>query len=290
MALDPDDLLKAPRVDQDTREPRRITVDIRDLIQKTLEANRPFLDGRSHAFSVSLPESAIYVDIDWDRVQQVIADLFQRTSGFMAPGGESTVIVEDAGDEVMIYVRDSSERVDLSPLKELVEIHGGRVGVRSDGDGKGTEVTVWLPALLQARGSVPNDEPPSVAAPDSKKILIVEDNKDFAEPLACLLELRGYSTVLAHDGVSALNIFQNNLFDVVLLDIGLPRMDGYEVARRMRQIPGRCPLIIGLTGYGLREDRDRSKAAGFDHHLLKPFELADLERAIAAGPPDRPEP
>lgn len=117
----------------------------------------------------------------------------------------------------------------------------------------------------------------------AKKILVVEDNKDFAEPLVCLLEMRGHTVVLVHDGAGGLQALQDNPFDVVLLDIGLPRMDGYEVARRMRLLPGRSPVIIALTGYGQQADRVRSKAAGFDNHLLKPFVLPDLEKAIAAS-------
>jgi CheY-like chemotaxis protein len=173
--------------------------------------------------------------------------------------------------------------IGLALVRGLVEMHGGSVEAASPGVGRGSEFTVHVPALRPAR-KVEADEPVSAGGPNGKapchRLLIVDDNRDSAESLAMLLEVQGHEVRTAHDGPAALDTARDFRPDIVLLDIGLPGMDGYEVARRLRQQWGRQAVLVALTGYGSDEDQRRAQEAGFDHHLLKPVDLDALDQLL----------
>jgi CheY-like chemotaxis protein len=175
--------------------------------------------------------------------------------------------------------------IGLTLVKSLVEMHGGTVGVHSEGLGRGSEFVVRLPIPVETPESLPpptvNEQMPAV----SRRILIVDDNEDGAESLAMLLQLAGHETQKAHDGIEAVEITERFRPDAVLLDIGLPRLDGYEVCRRIREAPwGKGLLLVALTGWGQEEDRVRSREAGFDEHMIKPVDYDVLIKLLASLP------
>ncbi len=172
--------------------------------------------------------------------------------------------------------------VGLTLVRTLIDMHGGTVQARSDGIGKGAEFTIRLPMIAGDREEwAPSADGPR-AATTSHRILVVDDNTDAAGSLALLLRLQGHEVRVAHDGISALDTARSHLPQLIFLDIGMPDMDGYEVARRLRGIPGlERTVVAALTGWGQQEDRRRSAAAGFDHHLVKPLEVHVLEELLA---------
>ena len=199
---------------------------------------------------------------------------------------------------------DAGLGVGLGLVKRLVELHGGQILARSDGTGQGSEFTVRLPGLAAAR-ALPREAAAVTstaagasggrgqgggAAPAAiRRILVVDDNVDSAMSLTLLLQSMGYETDSAHDGAEALEVAERFAPDMVLLDIGLPRLNGYEVARRLRQRAARPPLLVALTGWGQEEDRERAKLAGFDHHLVKPVDMGRLEEILRHGLGRSPE-
>ena len=179
--------------------------------------------------------------------------------------------------------------IGLTLVRTLVEMHGGRVSAASTGSGRGSEFTIRLPARQQTRRASASSEAPAVA-PSALRILLVEDNADSADALAHLLRRRGHETHVARDGVEGLREARARRPHVVLLDIGLPGLDGYEVARRLREDGGAAgTLLVALSGYGQEADRRRAREAGFDHHLVKPVKLHDLERVLALARPEANE-
>jgi CheY-like chemotaxis protein len=169
-------------------------------------------------------------------------------------------------------------------VRHLTELHGGRVWVTSAGPGKGSEFTVELPIVASAAMAETQPETPALARTGPmKRVLVVDDNRDAAETLALLLTHIGHAVDVAHDGASCLELAQRNTPDVALIDIGLPGIDGYEVARQLRRRIGGDVLLVAVTGYGLEADRQRSADAGFDHHLVKPVDIGALERLLAGA-------
>jgi len=250
--------------------------------------------------TVHLPSEPVYLHADPTRLAQVVGNLLNNAHKFTDVGGRISVAVERQGAEVVIRVTDtgvgiaaehlagifdmftqvesSLDRsrtglgIGLTLVMTLVEMHGGTVKAHSEGPGRGSEFVVRLPVLLGA------PESPPVAAPHleaasliRRRVLIVDDNRDAAEWLATLLSLSGHETHVALDGEQAVKAAERLLPDAILLDIGLPRVDGYEVCRRIRQQPwGRDLMIVALTGWGQEEDRQKSREAGFNTHLVKP--------------------
>ncbi|MCI0464501.1 MAG: response regulator, partial [Gemmataceae bacterium] len=174
--------------------------------------------------------------------------------------------------------------IGLSLVRRLVEMHGGSVKAASPGAGRGSEFTVRVPALPEDQGAEANCKQVRAGSPTgrmpSQRVLVVDDNCDAAESLAMLLQVKGHEVHTAHDGLAALETARDFQPDIVLLDIGLPGMDGYEVARRLRQEQGRQAVLVALTGYGTDEDHRRSQEAGFDYHLVKPVELDALHQLL----------
>jgi two-component system CheB/CheR fusion protein len=310
-----DDLLDVSRITRGMIELRKEVIDLAEVVGRAVETSRPLVDARRQQLTVALPDAPVYLEADPTRLAQVLANLLNNAAKYTPEGGRIWLAAERAdGGEVVLRVRDtgvgipaemlpkvfdpftqadrSLDRsqgglgIGLTLVRSLVELHGGRVEAASEGLGRGSEFIVRLPALAgePRPAAAPGREegPPDAAA--GRRVLVVDDNADAAECLAWVLRARGHEVCTAHDGVAALEAARGSRPEVVLLDIGLPRMDGYEVARRLRREPGlEKVLLVALTGYGHEDDRRRSRAAGFDHHLVKPADPAELTRLLAAG-------
>ncbi len=309
-----DDLLDVSRVTRGVLELRRQTVDLRDVLAKATEIASPLLEVRQHHFEVQAPpRGTLFVDADEARLSQVIANLLTNAAKYTPPGGHVTLEARREGREVLVEVRDDGngiapellpqvfdlfvqgrrtlERgegglgIGLALVRSLTQLHGGTVSAKSAGAGKGSAFTVRLPAAgpLESPAQRPSRQVRRSAP--ARRVLLVDDNEDALAMLAELLRSAGHEIREARDGPSALVVAQRFRPEVAVLDIGLPAMDGYELAARLRlQMNGFCPLLVALSGYGQEADRERSAAAGFALHLVKPLEVADLLAAIERRP------
>jgi signal transduction histidine kinase len=307
-----DDLLDISRITQGKIKLRLETVDLATIVGDAVETSRPLIDAQRHELIVIVPDEPVRIEGDRMRLTQVIANLLNNAAKYQNPRGRIELTVESEPGLVAIKVRDQGigiasdmlseifelfsqgERapdrthgglgIGLSLVKNLVEMHGGRVWGASDGAGRGSEFVVRLPAAGSAsvgrRAERAGSDPVSG---QPRRILVVDDNQDAAESLAMLLRLSGHEVMVAHDGHQALAIAAIERPGVVLLDIGLPGMDGYEVCRRVRQQGLADAQIIAMTGYGQDRDRERSKEAGFDTHTVKPVEIQELMQLLAAN-------
>lgn len=302
-----DDLLDVSRVTRGRVELQKQEVELATLLAQAVETSRPLIDERRHTLHLALPQEPVHLDADVTRLSQVMSNLLNNAAKYMEPGGRIWLSAEVQGTEALLRVRDegvgipaemlsrifdpfmqvdrSLDRsegglgIGLALVRSLVEMHGGSVEASSDGPGHGSEFTVRLPVLRAGEAPEPRAEssPKEGPAPAGRRILVVDDNLDGAESLSMLLELAGHEVHLAHDGEEALARFETVRPEVVLLDIGLPKLDGFEVARRLRgDGKNRDILLIALTGYGKEGDRALSREAGFDHHLVKPVEPSTL--------------
>lgn len=308
-----DDLLDVNRITRGRIELRKERIELAPIVSQAVEAARPLYKSMDHELTVTLPEEPMLLDADPMRLAQVVGNLLNNAGKFTDKGGHVWLSVEREGDQAVIRVRDngigiaqedipglfemfaqvdtSLERsrgglgIGLTLVKTLVEMHGGAVDAHSNGLGRGSEFTVRLPVLSDASRPAPE---PALAGPlpsTGRRVLIVDDSMDGAESLAILLQLGGHETHTAHDGVQAIEAVERIRPDVVLLDIGLPGMNGYEVCRRLRQEPwGKDLVLMALTGWGQDEDRHRSKEAGFDVHLVKPVDYDGLLKLLASVP------
>lgn len=314
-----DDLLDVSRIREGKIELRRERADLLTIIGRAVETSRPLIDEGEHRLTLSLPTESLQVEGDIPRLTQALSNLLSNAAKYTEKGGDLQLAAEALDGKVSIRVKDDGMGIpaDLLPrvfdlftqadrtlgrakgglgiglalVKNIVEMHGGTVRAASAGPGQGSEFVVELPL----RGEPAPEEAPTAGRPDaegmetlSRRILVVDDNLDTADSLALLLELGGHEVRTTHDGVRALEVAQAFQPDVVLLDIGLPRMDGYEVAERLRLHPEtRRSLLIAISGYGQDEDRQRAFAAGFDHHLIKPVDYETLKALIVRRPPPR---
>ncbi len=306
-----DDLMEVSRITTGRVQLRLDQVIVNGIVDRAVETARPLIDQRRHELTVSLPTQPICLHADGSRLEQVIVNLLTNAAKYTEEGGHIWLTVQKDITECVLTVRDSgvgiapelqphifdlftqAERsldrsqgglgIGLALVQRLVEMHGGKVSVVSI-LGQGSEFILRLPMLL-------SDEPQSPSTPietakptgPSFRVLVVDDNVDSAESLAMLLDESGHEVWTAYDGPTALQAAIDNRPDVVLLDIGLPGMDGNEVAKQIRQHPKlKNVVLIATTGYGQESDRKRSQEAGFDHHLVKPVELATLEKLLAA--------
>jgi signal transduction histidine kinase len=312
-----DDLLDVARITRGKMTLKLEDVDLADIVTTSIETAAPLLEQRRHTLEVEVPRG-ILIHGDRARLAQVVANLLTNAAKYTDPGGKVEVRARGGGGVVELSVRDngigmsdellgrvfdlfeqgarSIERsggglgLGLAIVRNIVNLHGGTVSATSAGAGKGSEVLVRLP-LQPAQSPAPRPSAPSAEEQPrtSRRVLVVDDNADGAELLALSLEQMGHTTTTAGDGLSALELAKELKPEIVLLDIGLPVMDGYEVATRMREMFGeRTPMLIAVTGYGQESDRARSKAAGFDHHLVKPIDLAMLEKVVSADLPRMP--
>ena len=308
-----DDLLDVSRIAQDKIELRKERVELSTVVMGAIEASLPLIEQSGRELTVKVPPEPIILDADPGRLMQVLLNLVNNAAKYTDCGGHIAVTAERRGDRALISVADdgigipatmlprifeifmqadhSIERsagglgIGLTLVQRLVEMHGGQVEAHSDGPGKGSRFDVLLPVAADVKR---DDEPartgsaqPGAAA--ARRILIVDDNQDAAESLRLLLSMLGHEVRVAHDGLEAVRAAAAHEPEVVLLDLGLPTLSGYEVARRIRgQAGGADVLLIALTGWGKEEDRRRSREAGFDHHLTKPVEFEALQRLLAA--------
>jgi CheY-like chemotaxis protein/two-component sensor histidine kinase len=292
-------------------ELRKERVPLRAVIERAVETSRPLIDRMGHQLTVTLPNQALVLDADPTRLGQVFCNLLNNAAKYSDRGGHVWLAVERQGSDVVVCVRDTGvgiaadhlpgifhmfsqvegtlERsqgglgIGLTLVKRLVELHGGRIEARSEGRGKGSEFVVRLPLIVEASGPNASAEPDGPPAPKSSlRILIVDDNRDSADSLGMLLRIMGNDIQTAYDGQEGLEVAGEFRPDIALLDIGLPKLDGYEVCRRIREQPwGKGVVLIAASGWGQEEDRGRSHDAGFDRHLVKPVDPGALMRMLA---------
>jgi PAS domain S-box-containing protein len=304
-----DDLLDMSRITRGKIELRKQTIELAPIVHQAVEAVRDLYRTMDHDLTVVLPPQPIHLDADPARLTQVVGNLLHNAGKFTDRGGRVSLTVEAEGGQAVIRVRDngvgiasehhqelftmfgqidtSLERsrgglgIGLTLVKTLVEMHGGRVEVHSEGAGRGSEFTIRLPTTARVPPAMAGPIEPAGAA--GRRVLIVDDSEDGAESLAVLLEFGGHHTYKAHDGLAALEAAERLRPDAVLLDIGLPGLNGYEVCRRIRQTPwGKQLTLVALTGWGQDEDRDRSRDAGFDAHMVKPVDFDALLELLAS--------
>jgi PAS domain S-box-containing protein len=307
-----DDLVDVARITANRLELRRERVDLADVLRSAAEVSRPLIEARRHRLVMALPAQTLQVDGDPTRLEQVVSNLLNNAAKFTDPGGHIWLTADREGQSAVVTVRDSGvglssdmlpyifelfnqieQRprgaheglgIGLNLARRLVEMHGGTITASSPGIEKGSLFTVRLPALDASATKSPTLRSGLVTGP-RLRILVVDDHKDVADSSAALLRIMGHETYTANDGLEAVEKAEEIRPDVVLLDIGLPTIDGYEAARRIREQPWSASLVlIAVTGWGQPMDRQRSKDAGFDHHLIKPVETATLARLLATIP------
>jgi signal transduction histidine kinase/DNA-binding response OmpR family regulator len=312
-----DDLLDISRITRGKIRLQTEAVDLTALVQRAVETSRPLIDARGHDLTVSLPAQLVRVQGDPVRLAQVLGNLLNNAAKYTEEGGRIWLTVERDDGEAVFRVRDTGlgippdmlarvfdlfTQVDraldrsqgglgigLTLVKRLIEMHAGRVQAHSAGTNQGSEFVVRLPALADAPappGNVNGVAPRPPAGVSPRRVLVLDDNIDGAESLAVLLRIGGHDVRVRHDGPAGLALAEEFRPDLVFLDIGLPGMDGYEVARRLRERPGLAGVrLVALTGYGQEEDVRRGRQAGIDRHLVKPADPAALAELFAAlGP------
>jgi signal transduction histidine kinase/FixJ family two-component response regulator len=311
-----DDLLDLGRLTQGKIRLQRERLDARGAVTRALETCQPVLQERQHRATADLPGEPVHVDADPVRLTQVLINLINNAARYTPSGGEIVVSLRRAEREAVLCVRDTGIGIPAAMLgrifepfaqiesedgssgglgigltlaRSLVEMHGGRILAHSEGPGRGSEFSVRLP-LAEAPAPRVVDMRPAPASTQRSRILVVDDNRDAAESLAVLLGHFGHEVRLQHHAPDVLRTAREFQPDVVLLDIGLPLMNGYEVAQALRQDAHcRDVFIIGLSGYASHEDRARAMRAGFDEHRAKPIDLGDLQELLARPRPARAE-
>jgi signal transduction histidine kinase/CheY-like chemotaxis protein len=298
-----DDLLDVSRMSTGKFQLRRRRIDLGHAMAEAVEAARPDLQRARHNVVVLPPAETVYLDADPDRLTQVLTNLLNNAARYTPPAGQVTVSAQAVADEVLVRVRDTGvglqpddlDRVfemfsqvggagtgglgiGLSLVKTIVEMHGGRVEAHSDGPGQGSEFRFWLPRAGAPMPAVPDG--PSPSSGRRRTIVVADDNDDAADMLRAVLELDGHVVRVASNGHAAFDLIATFAPEVAVLDIGMPGMDGYEVARRVRN-EGRPVYLIAVTGWGQEADRRRADAAGFDAHLTKPASPDELRRLVA---------
>jgi PAS domain S-box-containing protein len=310
-----DDLLDVSRVMRGKIELRKERVDLATVIARAVETAQPLIDAQRHDLIISLPPQPLLVEADAVRMAQIIGNLLTNAAKYTEPSGRIWLTAERHDGHASLHVRDSgigiapemlphifelfvqvdhaADRsqgglgIGLTLVRSLVEMHGGAVQARSEGLGHGSEFIVSLPLVDDPHETAGGggDDSPQLAPAPQHRLLVVDDNRDAAVSLAMLLRLQGHHVRVAHDGAAALEIARTFRPHMILLDLGMPVMDGYEVARQIRQHAELVHVaLVALTGWGTGEDRRRSAAAGFNHHLVKPVDLATLEGLLGNLP------
>ena len=305
-----DDLMEVSRMRRGKITLRKNVVDIAEVIGAAVEMSRPLIESARHKLTVALPREAVAVEGDATRLTQVFSNLLNNAANYTDPAGSMSISGERDGDDVVVTVADTGVGIPAEALstvfdmfaqvgprdrvaqpglgigltlaRSLVELHGGTLTAASGGTGKGSQFAVRLP--LSHRDRAAPVEPASVPTiGKAQRILVVDDNQDAADSLGTLLKLLGAEVRVEHDGKAALDAFESFHPSVTLLDLGMPGMDGYEVARRIRARPdARGVALIALTGWGQEGDRRRTAEAGFDYHLTKPVDINTVAAALAS--------
>jgi CheY-like chemotaxis protein len=305
-----DDLLDISRITRGKISLKKERLDLLRIVQTALETSRPHLDARRHKLLLCLPMHPVWLDADATRLEQVLANLLNNAAKYSEPVGEIWLSVTMEDQQAVLRVRDhgigiapevlprifdlfaqadrSLDRsqgglgIGLTLVRRLVEMHGGTVEAASDGLGLGSEFTVRLPLAPETGDERPERAPEAESGRGHNlNILVVDDNVDEATSLSLVLRMHGYATKTVYNGPAALEAARIYQPDVVLLDIGLPGMDGYEVARQLPEAVRTRPLLIAVTGYSQDENRRRAAEVGFDRYLLKPVDLQQLHQLLA---------
>jgi CheY-like chemotaxis protein/two-component sensor histidine kinase len=306
-----DDLLDVSRISRGRINLQKQRSDLSPILTNAVEASRPLIEAHRHEFTLTLPPAPVYVEADTTRLAQVFSNLLNNAAKYTEPGGHIWLVVERQGSDVVVTVKDNGTGIPADQLptlfemfsqvegslpraqgglgiglhlvKRLVEMHGGSVTARSEGAGKGSEFVVRLPVIVEASGaSFPTKEDEPTIPKSSLRILIVDDNWDGADTLGMMLRLMGNDIRTAYDGEEAITAAEEFRPDVVLLDIGLPKLNGYEACRQIREQPwSKGMVLIAVTGWGQEEARRRSHEAGFDKHMVKPVDPQALMKMLA---------
>jgi signal transduction histidine kinase len=315
-----DDLLDVSRITRGMITLQREPVPASAIVARAIEITRPAIDARRHELLLDLADEPLTIEGDRTRLVQIVGNILHNATKFMDPGGRIVLQVAPESGAALIRVKDDgmgipADRIDrvfdlftqvhrsgdgvqgglgigLALVRRLVEMHGGTVEARSDGPGRGTELRVRLPLAktsVAADAEAPQIDADPLPPQERRRILVADDNADAAGALSLRLELAGHEVRTAHDGLEALAVARAFQPEVVLLDLGMPSMDGYETARHLRRLSwGKQARLIALTGWGQQQDRIRTAEAGFDIHLVKPVSELDLFRAIAAVDSESP--
>ena len=309
-----DELLDVARISRGLIALKRDPVDLVAVVREAVEASRPRIDQGLHGFSLIVPDEPVLVSGDSVRLEQVVCNLLENAAKYTPPGGQITLTLRPReGNDVVLSVRDTGvglepgmlegifelfTQVDrslshsggglglgLAVVRRILELHGGRIEAHSAGLGTGSEFIVRLPVLPANMGVLPAAQSDTALASDaSRRVLVVDDNADSAQSLALLARSWGHEVATARDGTEAVAVAKGFRPDTALVDIGLPGMDGYELAHRLRQeFDGQGLQLVAMTGYGRTEDREAAHAAGFDVHMVKPADLDALRRMLAHG-------
>ena len=307
-----DDLLDISRIPQGKLQFHKERVELADVVKTAAEASFSTIKEKQHNLIIKLPDMPVALDCDAARLSQVIANLLNNAAKYSVAGGEICLSSARHGDEIQISVKDNGvgisaadlprvfdmfAQVDstlgesqgglgigLSLAKQLVEMHGGRIEAQSEGLGKGSNFIINLPvsSTESAAQAAPAQAPQKPV--DGKRILVADDNHAAADTLAMLLECDGHRIATVYDGEQALIAAESFCPEIIMLDIGMPKLDGYEIAQCIRAEPwGRNIKIIAMSGWAQEKDRQRGREAGFDHHLAKPVDPAELKELIAAN-------
>jgi signal transduction histidine kinase len=308
-----DDLLEVARINHGKFELHKEHVELASVMRTAVETSKPLIDAARVQFAIALPAEPVILLVDPIRIAQAISNLLNNAAKYTEPGGQiwlsarvddahAVLVVRDTGTgiapEMLAKVFDLFTQVDrtlgraggglgigLSLVRNLVEMHGGRIEARSDGPGQGSEFEIRLPIGIAPGNAAAKGRDDSNAAFLNRRILVVDDNRDAADSLELLLKTMGAIVTTAHNGPATLKAMDSFHPSIVLLDIGMPYMDGNEVARRIRLRPdGRDVLLVALTGWGHEEARRRTEEAGFDRHMIKPVDLGALRELIASLP------
>ena len=311
-----DDLLDVSRISQGKLELRKQRIELATVLNTAVETARPLIEAGGHELTIVAPPQPVSLDADLTRLGQVFSNLLNNAAKYSERGGRIRLAAERQGNDVVVSVKDTGvgippemlpkifdmfTQVDrsleksqgglgigLCLVKRLVEMHGGSVEAKSEGHGKGSEFFVRLPVVLSAAREVgpPTDEDEPACPSGKRRILVADDNHDSAYTLAKLLTIMGNEVRTANDGSAALDVAAAFRPDLILLDIGMPKLNGYEACRRIREQPwGKTAVLIALTGWGQDEDKRQAQEAGFDHHMVKPVNLAAIEKLLAESKP-----
>jgi PAS domain S-box-containing protein len=304
-----DDLLDVSRITRNRIELRRERLDLRSAMRSALETIEPLSEAAGHVVTVELPDDPLWVYADLTRLAQAFANLLNNAVKYTDRGGritlsasrrdgEAIVMLTDTGIgiapadlpmvfDMFVQIEPTATRarsglgIGLALAKRLIELHGGQIEAHSQGPGTGTTFIVRMPLVAAARREEP--QPELQPAQGGCRVLVAEDIPDAAEMMRLMIECMGHQVVIAADGVQAVELAEKHRPQIALLDIGMPRMDGYEAARRIRVALGRHVILVALTGWGQEQDQRRAYAAGFDYHVTKPAEPDALESLIASA-------
>jgi signal transduction histidine kinase/CheY-like chemotaxis protein len=312
-----DDLLDITRINQKKFKLQKEPVQLQSVVDRSIEMVRPYLDLRKHSLHVSMPPEDVWINGDPVRLAQLLVNLLNNSAKYTDPNGTISLTAQKLGDTVEIRVRDTGMgiaqerishifeafggtegtsrrpgglRIGLSLAKRMAEMHHGTIEAKSQGEGRGSEFIVTLPIMSQAPLDLPTtpatrsrfskEALESVRKNTGRKILVVDDNESAAQTLGSLLTDNGHEVTLAYNGTETLSRVQEIAPQIVILDIGLPDIDGYEVGKRLREKYGTYLSLVALTGYGQEEDKQKALDVGFDYHLVKPVSIVDVERIL----------